>query len=173
MRSRSVAGRSGGESRALAGRRYRACVDELTLRSVRGPEISAADLYAALRLRAEVFVVEQDCVYLDPDGRDLEPGTTHLWLATADGRIASYLRLLSEPAGGHRIGRVITDPAHRGARLAGHLIDEALAVAQHHVVLDAQSQLVHVYARHGFAPDGPEFIEDGIAHTPMRLRSPS
>ena len=41
------------------------------------------------------------------------------------------------------------------------------------MVLDAQSQLVHVYARHGFAPDGPEFIEDGIPHTPMRLRSPS
>ena len=81
--------------------------------------------------------------------------------------------MLTEPAGGHRIGRVITDPAHRGARLAGHLIDDALAVAEHPVVLDAQSQLVHVYARHGFAPDGPEFIEDGIPHTPMRLRSPS
>ena len=101
------------------------------------------------------------------------PGPRTSGSRPADGRIAAYLRLLTEPAGGHRIGRVITDPAHRGARLAGHLIDEALAVAQHPVVLDAQSQLVHVYARHGFAPDGPEFIEDGIAHTPMRLGSPS
>ena len=102
---------------------------------------------------------------------NLEPRTCGSRRLTVASR--AYLRLLTEPAGGHRIGRVITDPAHRGARLAGHLIDEALAVAQHPVVLDAQSQLVHVYARHGFAPDGPEFIEDGIAHTPMRLRSPS
>jgi ElaA protein len=100
--------------------------DELTLHSARGTEISAADLYAALRLRAQVFVVEQDCVYLDPDGRDLEPGTTHLWLTAEDGAMTAYVRVLTEPTGGRRIGRVVTDPSHRGARLAGRLIDQAL-----------------------------------------------
>ena len=75
----------------------------------------------------------------------------------------------TEPGGGHRIGRVVTDPAHRGAALAGRLIDHALTLAERPVVLDAQSHLVHVYARHGFAPDGPEFLDDGIPHTPMRL----
>jgi ElaA protein len=142
---------------------------DLTLHTARGPEIGAADLYAALRLRAQVFVVEQVCAYLDPDGRDLEPGTTHLWLAAGDGALAAYVRLLTEPTGGHRIGRVVTDPTHRGAALAGRLIDHALTLARPPVVLDAQSHLVHVYARHGFVPDGPEFIEDGIRHTPMRL----
>jgi ElaA protein len=144
-------------------------VDELSLRTARGPEIDAADLYAALRLRAEVFVVEQACVYLDPDGRDLDPGTTHVWLVTAQGAMASYVRLLREPTRGHRIGRVVTAPTHRGAHLAGRLIDHALTIAEHPVVLDAQSHLVGVYARHGFAPDGPEFVEDDIRHTPMRL----
>jgi ElaA protein len=142
---------------------------DLTLHTASGPEIGAADLYAALRLRAQVFVVEQACAYLDPDGRDLEPGTTHLWLAAGDGALAAYVRLLTEPTGGHRIGRVVTDPTRRGAALAGRLIDHALTLVRPPVVLDAQSHLVHVYARHGFVPDGPDFIEDGIPHTPMRL----
>jgi len=144
-------------------------VDDVGLHHASGDAISAADLYAALRLRAEVFVVEQACAYLDPDGRDLDPGTTHLWLAAPDGTVAAYVRLLSEPTGGHRIGRVVTDPAHRGRRLTGRLIDHALTIARRPVVLDAQSHLVHVYARHGFEPDGEEFVEDGIPHTPMRL----
>lgn len=144
-------------------------MDDLTLREARGPEISAADLYAALCLRSEVFVVEQECAYLDLDGRDLELGTTHLWLAAGDGTIASYVRVLSEPGGSHRIGRVVTRPTSRGAHLTGRLIEHALTLAERPVVLDAQSHLVHVYARHGFVPDGPEFVEDGIPHTPMRL----
>jgi ElaA protein len=144
-------------------------VDDLILCSARGPEIAAADLYRVLRLRAEVFVVEQACAYLDPDGSDLDPGTTHLWLAADDAAVAAYVRLLSEPGGGHRIGRVVTDPVHRGAHLAGRLIDHALTLVDPPVVLDAQSHLVAVYARHGFDPSGPEFVEDGIPHTPMRL----
>jgi ElaA protein len=144
-------------------------VDDLTLCEARGPGISAADLYAALCLRSEVFVVEQECAYLDLDGRDLEAGTTHLWLATHDGTMASYIRVLTEPDGSHRIGRVVTRPANRGAHLTARLIEHALAFAQRPVVLDAQSHLVHVYARHGFVPDGTEFVEDGIPHTPMRL----
>lgn len=144
-------------------------MDDVGLRQASGTDISAAELYAALRLRAEVFVVEQACAYLDPDGRDLDPGTTHLWLSAPDGTMAAYVRVLAEPAGGHRIGRVVTDPTHRGQQLSGRLIEHALTFAQRPVVLDAQSHLVHVYARHGFEPDGGEFVEDGIHHTPMRL----
>lgn len=136
-----------------------------------GPNLSATELYAILRLRAEVFVVEQACAYLDPDGRDLEPGTTHLWVT--DGQsCAACVRVLTEAGGGHRIGRVVTAIAHRGQHLAGHLIDEALSALDGAVVLDAQSHLVAVYERHGFVPKGPEFVEDGIPHTPMRLQRP-
>ncbi len=60
-------------------------------------------------------------------------------------------------------------PTNRGAHLTGRLIEHALTLAERPVVLDAQSHLVSVYARHGFVADGPEFVEDGIPHTPMRL----
>ncbi len=144
-------------------------MDDLSLQGVSGPRLSAADLYAALRLRAEVFVVEQACPYLDPDGRDLDSTTLHWWLRTPEGHFASYLRVLSEPGGGHRIGRVITHPDHRGQRLAGRLIAAALTDCAPPVVLHAQSHLVEMYARHGFVPHGAEYLEDDIAHTPMRL----
>jgi ElaA protein len=143
--------------------------DDLQLRQASGADISTADLHALLLLRSEVFVVEQACAYLDPDGRDLEPGTTHLWLLAPDGTIASTIRVLTEPDGGNRIGRVVTAPGHRGRRLASRLIDEALTFARPPVVLDAQSHLVHVYTRHGFEPSGPEYLDVGILHTPMRL----
>jgi len=144
-------------------------VDELTQHRVAAPGLTATQLYALLQLRSEVFVVEQACSYLDPDGRDLEAGTIHLWLAAADGTVAAYVRVLHEPGGGRRIGRVVTAPSRRGRGLAGRLIDDVLAWAEAPVVLDAQSHLVTVYQRHGFVADGAEFVEDGIPHTPMRF----
>jgi ElaA protein len=142
---------------------------DLELREASGPQISAADLYAVLCLRSEVFVVEQQCAYLDPDGRDLDPGTTHLWFEAPGAAVASYLRIIDEPGGGHRIGRVVTAPEHRGRQLAGRLLQHALALLDGPVVLHAQSHLVAMYERHGFAVDGPEYLDDGILHTPMRL----
>ncbi len=146
-------------------------MDDLEQCRATGPTISAADLYAAIVLRSEVFVVEQQCVYLDPDGRDLEPGTTHLWFRSPDGAMASYIRVLTEPGGGNRIGRVVTAPSQRGRGLTARLIEVAVADAQQPVVLDAQSHLASMYARSGFVVDGAEFVEDGIPHTPMRLPS--
>lgn len=147
-------------------------MDDLVLRREPGDRIGVADLYAALRLRAEVFVIEQHCNYLDPDGRDLAADTTHLWLQAPDGQMVSYLRILREPAGGHRIGRVVTAATHRSRRLAALLLDEALTLTEDPVVLHAQSHLVDMYARHGFVVDGPEYLEDEIPHTPMRLATP-
>ena len=92
-------------------------MDDLDLRRPPAPTIAAADLYAALRLRAAVFVVEQDCAYLDPDGRDLDPTTVHLWLGGDDGDAWPPTSGCSpSPTAAHRIGRVVTDPAHRGER---------------------------------------------------------
>lgn len=148
-------------------------MDDFDLCQVSGDQITAADLYAALRLRAEVFVIEQACAYLDPDGQDLDPSTTHLWLRAPDGTVASYLRVLGEPGGGHRVGRVVTAPEHRSRRLAARLLDAALGLVDGGpVTLHAQSHLVDMYARHGFAVDGPEYLDDGVPHTPMRLAEP-
>jgi ElaA protein len=131
-------------------------------------DLDARTLYGLLRLRCTVFVVEQECAYLDLDGRDVEPGTRHLWFAGPDGPVA-YLRLLSEPGGVIRVGRVAVAKAARGSGLAGRLMEEALAlIGDRPCVLDAQSHLVGFYARYRFAVTGPEYVEDGIPHVPMR-----
>lgn len=133
-------------------------------------DVPAATAYRLLALRQEVFVVEQDCPYLDLDGRDLEPDARHLWVEDCGVPVA-YLRVLADPEA-LRVGRVVTAPAARGRGLAASLVRRAVALAGgRDVVLDAQSHLVGWYAALGFAPDGPEFLEDGIPHRPMRRRA--
>src|SRR4051794_9682679 len=88
-------------------------------------DLDAAALYALLKLRTEVFVLEQNCVYVDMDGRDTEPTTRHLWFEHARQPVC-YLRLLDDD-GTARIGRVVTAKHARGAGLAGELITAALA----------------------------------------------
>jgi ElaA protein len=135
-------------------------------------QLDAAVLYRLLRLRVEVFVVEQACAYPELDGRDLEPGTVHLWFEQ-DGDPVAYLRVLTEPDGTRRIGRVCTAKGNRGTGLAARLVEEALRLTgDQPCVLDAQSYLVDFYQRAGFAVTGPEYIEDGIAHVPMRRDVP-
>jgi ElaA protein len=135
-------------------------------------DLESETLYALLRLRVDVFVVEQQAAYPELDGRDLEPGTRHLWI-TASGDAArplAYLRLLAEPDGTMRIGRVVTAKEARGAGLAKRLVVAALEVdPSAPTVLDAQSYLVTFYSGLGFRPVGPEYVDDdGIPHVPMR-----
>ena len=80
------------------------------------------------------------------------------------------LRLLTDPSGDARIGRVATALPARGEGLAVALMQRALDLAAPRtVVLDAQVYLRAWYARFGFVEDGPEYVEDGIPHVPMRL----
>jgi ElaA protein len=124
--------------------------------------------YAVWRLRQDVFVVEQQCPYPDLDGRDDEPATRHVLLRDDD-TLLGYARVLDDGSV-WRIGRVALARAARGRGLGEPLMETALQVAKDRdVVLDAQSPLVGWYATFGFAADGPEFLEDGIPHTPMRL----
>jgi ElaA protein len=126
-------------------------------------------LHDLLRLRIDVFVVEQKCVYPELDGRDAEPGTEHVWTADQHGPSA-YLRVLSEPDGGARVGRVCTRADARGAGLAGVLLRDVLnRTADRPIVLEAQQHLAGWYGKFGFLPTGPAYLEDGIAHVPMRL----
>ncbi|PSL58139.1 ElaA protein [Saccharothrix carnea] len=144
-----------------------------TLRRQWSADLTPDQLYAVLKLRSEVFVVEQNSVYADPDGRDLEPGTRHFWLEADDSPAPqAYLRLLEEPGGTFRIGRVCTARAARGRGYSRRLVEAALAeVGRVECVLDAQTYVVDFYASFGFEPQGAEFIEDGIPHLRMR-RSP-
>lgn len=131
-------------------------------------DLEAITLYQILKLRSDVFVVEQECFYADLDGRDTEPGTRHVWFSRGD-EIAAYLRILDD-GDVERIGRVVVAPDARGTGLAGRLMAEALTVIGHRTsVLDAQAHLVGLYGKFGYEQTGPEYLEDGIPHVPMRL----
>lgn len=100
-------------------------------------ELDRTTAYRLWQLRSLVFVVEQDCPYLDLDGRDLEPATVHLWVEDEAGTPVATLRLLDD-GDVARIGRVVTHPDARGRALAGALLDEAVArIGGRPSVLDA------------------------------------
>ncbi|WP_244304390.1 GNAT family N-acetyltransferase [Leucobacter viscericola] len=118
-------------------------------------------------------MLEQDCVYLDLDGRDLEQTTIQVWAETNQGEIASSVRILNEDAlepGLRSIGRVVTAPQHRGLGIAAAVLNTAIEICEDHPIqIHAQSYLTEWYARFGFRANGEEFLEDGIPHTPMRI----
>lgn len=132
-------------------------------------DLDGSTLYALLRLRVDVFVVEQRAAYPELDGRDLEERTRHYWLADADGNVLGTLRLLKEPDGGYRIGRVCTRADARGRGLGAQLMTAAMAeAASKPCVLDAQTPQVPFYERFGFETAGAEYVDDdGIPHVPM------
>jgi ElaA protein len=130
-------------------------------------DLDAVTLYALLRLRVDVFVVEQRCPYPELDGRDLEPGTRHLWLADEAGVPVAYLRVLDD-GDRARIGRVCVARSARGRGHAQRLVRAALElIGARPCDLHAQSHLTGLYARFGFVASGPEYVEDGIPHVPM------
>jgi ElaA protein len=142
-------------------------VSGVHIRDAPAADLDASTLYKILRLRVDVFVVEQACAYPELDGRDLEPGARQVWIERA-GDVVATLRILDEGAA-LRIGRVATAADARSAGLARRLMDRALELAgDRAVVLDAQSYLGRWYQGFGFVQDGDEFVEDGIAHVPMR-----
>lgn len=160
-----------------------------TLRRARAQDLDAATLYELLKLRVEVFVVEQACPYPELDGRDLLADTRHYWLESGggpgdawsrgrgtaplaeSGEVIATLRLMEEHPGGEkefRIGRVCVRRTDRGGGHAGRLLRAALAeVGPYPCRINAQTYLTELYSRHGFVCDGPEFSEDGIPHVPM------
>jgi ElaA protein len=141
-------------------------------------------LYALLRLRAEVFVVEQDCPYQDLDGLDLE--ARHL-LGTRDGELVACARWYwcdgpdpqGDPEDGPAmvLGRIVTSGSVRGQGVGHRLMEAALAAIDGEgagplpVRMHAQAHLERFYNRFGFATRGEPFDEDGIPHLLM-VREP-
>ncbi|MEC7915636.1 MAG: GNAT family N-acetyltransferase [Actinomycetota bacterium] len=126
-------------------------------------ELSVERLYDILRLRVEVFVVEQECAYSEIDNLDAQ--ATHFWIDDATG-IATYLRLIREE-NCCRIGRVVTRADVRSKGLSKELIEHVMRISEGPWVLSAQSYLRDWYINLGFSQTGPEFLEDGIPHIPM------
>ena len=132
-------------------------------------ELTTDELYELLRIRSEVFVVEQNCVYQDLDGDDQE--AIHLWL-TVDGRVVALARVC--PAGTHMkeisIGRVITTERGRGygRQMMLHAIDAAIChFGATHIDIEAQEYAKGFYESVGFAQSSDTFMLDGIPHIKM------
>lgn len=143
----------------------------LTLHDRGAADIEPLTLLELLRLRVDVFVVEQACAYPELDGRDGDASTRHVWLSD-DGQPVAYLRLLDD-GGTRRIGRVVTVADRRGEGLAARLVAHVLASSAGPWVLDAQSRLEGWYRRLGFEVCGAAFVEDGIEHVPMKREAPA
>ena len=139
---------------------------------LRFDELTREQLYQVLGLRERVFILEQECLYLDIDGRDVH--AHHLLGLDAAGALVAYLRLV---APGHRypepsIGRVVTDPAARRHGYGHALMREAIRRAEElypglPIRMSAQRYLERFYAAHGFVPAGEPYDEDGIEHREM------
>ncbi len=146
--------------------------DMTALQDLAFAELTADQLHDILKLRVDVFVVEQECAYPELDGRDIEAGTRHIWISDDNGRIAAYLRLLSDTEA-TRVGRIVTSPLHRRSGMAARLLDHVLGHYHGDLVLDAQTYLAGWYEDRGFVKTGPEFLEDGIPHIPMHRANPT
>ena len=135
-------------------------------------DLSAEDAYDMLALRSRIFVVEQKCVYLDPDGLDRH--AWHLLGRDAGGTLRAYLRAV-DPGRKYEapsIGRVVTDAGRRGTGLGHALLAEGLRRCEQTWPgrtnrIGAQAHLQGFYGRHGYVPVGEIYIEDDIPHIDM------
>jgi len=138
-----------------------------TIRAARFADLDVRTLHDLLRLRVDVFVVEQECPYPEIDGRDTEPATEHLWV-DADGVVAACVRTLVDADGTRRLGRVATHRDHRGQGYAAALVEEGLRrLGDGPVEIGAQAHLEGWYSRLDFRRSGEDYLEDGIPHLPM------
>ncbi len=135
-------------------------------------ELTADELYDIFVLRQTVFVVEQNCAYLDADGSDRQ--SRHLYTRDSAGLVVAYLRLVDpgvkyeEPS----IGRVITHPRVRRTGLGRELMTEGLRGAAEHfpgaaIRIGAQAWAEKFYGSLGFVCTGVEYVEDDIPHVEM------
>jgi len=134
-------------------------------------ELTSSELYQILKLRSEVFVVEQDCVYQDIDDKD--PQAIHLFLSDRD-KVIAYTRLFAPGLyfKTASIGRVVVATEYRKNGLGHQLMDVSIKAVQGQfntskITISAQTYLKKFYESHKFIQKGKEYLEDGIPHIKM------
>lgn len=143
-------------------------------------QLTINELYDAIKLRIDVFVVEQTCYYPDLDDCDRAPETLHLY-CYQNNKMAAYLRIL--PKGLTypdyvSIGRVVTAPSARGQGLAHQMMEKALQVClqsfpNENIKISAQEYLEDFYIKHHFKRVSDMYLEDNIPHIAMIYQKPS
>jgi len=136
-------------------------------------ELTLDELYDSMALRQDVFVVEQDCPYLDADGKDKQ--AHHLMGFDEQDKLVAYARLLPKGISYENyasIGRIVSAGAVRRKGFGKMLVQEA--IRQCHQLfpdaplkISAQQYLLRFYENLGFASTGEEYLEDGIPHVAM------
>ena len=135
-------------------------------------QLSLSELYTILKLRAEVFVVEQNCVYQDIDGKDQK--ALHV-IGEANGEIVAYTRCFNKGFyfDEASIGRVLVKQEHRKYGYGHQIMTASLQAIKdrfntEHIKLSAQQYLMKFYESHGFTSLGDGYLEDGIPHIAMK-----
>lgn len=136
-------------------------------------ELSTIELYKILKLRSEIFIIEQNCVYQDIDDKDLK---CHHLMCLVDGNLAGYTRIV--PPGltyeDASIGRVVTGSGYRGLGLGKQLMEHSIKgckeiLKESKIRISAQFYLLKFYNSLGFKEVGSPYDEDGIPHIEMFL----
>lgn len=145
---------------------------EITFKIKRFKELSVVELYSLLQLRSEVFVVEQNCVYQDIDGKDEK--AIHV-LGYYNNELAAYSRIFNK---GYyfdeaSIGRVIVSPKYRDKKFGHDLMRVSMNAIKENfnetaITISAQEYLKKFYESHGFVQTSEMYLEDDIPHIQMK-----
>ncbi|MBV8328312.1 MAG: GNAT family N-acetyltransferase [Chryseobacterium sp.] len=136
-------------------------------------ELSTIELYNILKLRSEIFIIEQNCVYQDIDDKDIQ---CHHLMCFVDGNLAGYTRIV--PPGltyeDASVGRVVIGTAYRGLGLGKQMMEHSIKGCQDilkesRIRISAQFYLLKFYNSLGFSEVGEPYEEDGIPHIEMVL----
>jgi len=133
-------------------------------------KLSRKEINDVFSLRSEVFIVEQECIYQDVDGKDEK--ADHV-LLIVNNKLAGYTRVFNENTYFKEasFGRAVVKKTHRGKGYGHFLVEKSLEhlkqQQQSPIKISAQSHLKEFYSSHGFVAKGKEYMEDGIPHTAM------
>ncbi|MBF4436667.1 GNAT family N-acetyltransferase [Vibrio anguillarum] len=138
-------------------------------------QLTTMQLYQLLKLRVDVFVVEQECPYPELDGKDHQEGVYHL-LGYQGGKLIACARLMSKGVSypSVSIGRVAISKNSRGGGIGHQLVQEALCACdklwpRESIEIGAQEHLSEFYQNHGFMPTSVMYLEDDIPHIDIKL----
>ena len=135
-------------------------------------ELSTIEFHDIIQLRLAVFVVEQDCVYQDLDGKDTS--ALHMLGKTEKGEIIATARILIENPGKVIVGRVVVDVNYRKYGIGKELMKQTISdinrlMGNVQINISAQKYLLNFYTSLGFISTDNEYLEDGIPHVEMNL----